>query len=473
MESTFQPRGDFWTKLAPKALVRAPSLEIARSFEAAGYAPGPCRAALERIIAERGLPPSWFRPEEIEHGGRFATDDLLFPADQSDSWRWAGHCPSMDSPFSVTLPPEEVGGVAAVIRALGAGTAPEQFRADWSDVLDDDLLVQLARCLTVEVPFGRWPVPRTPGVYRREHASIAIASRTTTVLVDLQGLSGNWTTLDRYPAESGPYDVDLVALTHAHEDHWDLSSILRYSSADTPALVPRVPRLNFLTQEAPESSLTLAGQHVLAPEWFSTVRVGDIEIDVLPFYGEQPTQQAPGAPDGVRNWGNVYRFNTPDFSALVLADSGVDPLGSVVDVARRSFKARGAVDLVLSNVRAFPEGAFGLSDYLLTLSFDRLREIGRRFTLTSRCIITSGVHGLAQVCEAARASVLLPYAHGFQGLGRDPVAPGDGLTEGELTRAARAAVSAHGTKTEVVTWMPGDAFCRSELGGAFARLPCR
>src|SRR5262249_45019335 len=147
-----------------------------------------------------------------------------------------------------------------------------------------------------------------------------------------------WTTnFGRSPGERVHLAVDGVFITHLHGDHWSLPSIMRSApAADTPVVVPRVPAPSLLTTQDPIHSLRLTGQRVESRAWSSKVTVGDIEVDVLPFYGEQPVRDAPGLESPLRNWGNCYRFNAPEFSLLILVDSGVDWGGTMVEVIRRS-----------------------------------------------------------------------------------------------------------------------------------------
>jgi hypothetical protein len=51
----------------------------------------------------------------------------------------------------------------------------------------------------------------------------------------------------------------------------------------------------------------------------------------------------------------------------------------------------------------------------------------------------------------------LPYAHGFSGLGRDPVSEEGRLSESAAVAAVRAALVSRGVGTQVIEWLPGDA----------------
>src|SRR4029077_1670492 len=128
-------------------------------------------------------------------------------------------------------------------------------------------------------------------------------------------------------------------------------------------------------------------------------------------YGEQPTRTDAVLPADLRNWGSCYRVETPELSVLVLADSGVDPSGSVVTAIERSVAERGPVDCVASCALPFPEVVnSGLPDYAFVVPFDLLANALANPNPPS---MTAGPDGVADACVAARARWYLPYAHGF------------------------------------------------------------
>jgi hypothetical protein len=157
---------------------------------------------------------------------------------------------------------------------------------------------------------------------------------------------------------------------------------VRHEDYDT-IVVPQVPRPSLLTPEDFSHSLSLASQpHVVLPR-YKTLRVGDIEIEVLPFFGEQPTRRGPSMPEGFRNWGNCYRISCPTFSALILADSGEDPMGRMSDVARNVVDKSGPVDVVMNpvdtSVQRVPylgENGAQIPEYTGQPEHHRLQRIG-------------------------------------------------------------------------------------------------
>jgi L-ascorbate metabolism protein UlaG (beta-lactamase superfamily) len=438
-------------------------------WSGAGFEPGECRRALEQLMVERKIPGALFCPDEIERSGHPATDALLFDFfSPSREWIWLVQIGNQRA--GVRLPVAAMPAVAQLLRAIGPSRDVDALLAAAEPGIYPKLLGLL--CGRVEdasgpAPYGAWSPCAAPGIYRREHASVVVRSRTTTLLVDPQGVNlGQSSNLGRYPVEQAPLEVDAIVITHHHDDHWHLPSIL-YVAGDrgVPVIVPVVPRPNLLTGEDFTASLEQVGVPSRALAWWTTTRVGDIEIDALPFFGEQPTRGAPGPATGLRSWGNCYRFTTPEFSAMLLVDSGIDPMGSMIDVVTRSVAERGPPDVLLSNCRAFPEIInMGLPHYVHALPFERVRAafLGRDRGFAS---MTLGERGVAEVCVAARARYFLPYAHMFEGLGVHADSSSlDGVQRG---------LDQLGATTRVIAWNPGDVarFDHGELVIEHAYVP--
>lgn len=262
----------------------------------AKFEPTKCREELEKIVERKCILQDFFRPSEIEQGGLVATDELLFNFLAKDrKWICWFSNQYKGKSFKAGFTSEEVATVASLIRSAAQTTDVDAFKFNWSSVVSDELLEALCSAYSSTTRYGQWPRVDAPGIYRREHASLVIRSQTTTILVDPQCLNFGWTTNNsKFPAEQGLGVVDAIRVTHSHNDHWHLPSILRYvADTTTPVIVPHVPRVNLLTEEDFSASLELVGQKAYAPEWYSTLKIGDIEIDILPFYGEQPTRHPP------------------------------------------------------------------------------------------------------------------------------------------------------------------------------------
>jgi len=439
-----------------------PSRLLLNAWEAARFEPRACRRSLEAWIRRFNIPDSWFCAAEIDAGGLAATRELLLDAlyrPQGD-WVWRMSVHSERRAFAADVPTESVPEVADLIRTLAHTDNYRDFVNSYSGMLENEIREVISLAFTEESAFGTWPEIGTPGIYRREHANVIFSSGETLVAFDPQSSSGAWTTADGRCPRDRSCKMDAVIITHSHADHWHLGSVLKHCDERTRVIVPQVPRVNLLTREDFSQSLKIAGQsHEVLP-WGGRCMVGDVEIQALPFLGEQPTRKGPPALDGVRNWGNCYRVTSPRFSALILADSGGDPMGEMRDVIARSRAKDGPIDILLSCCESFPEGInAGLPDYLLTLPFDTLRRIFSERQRGRWDSITSGRAGVADLCALAGARFFLPYAHGFEGLGMEAGSAGvRGQGETRLLNDLQNMLVQSGVATEVVPWNPGDQF---------------
>lgn len=429
-----------------------------------------CHDVLARTIAHRGGLAPFFRAEEILHGGRAATDALLFDFFVGPRpWVFLAETRAgAGKRAGAQVPDQAVPAIVDVLCAARDGAPLEDLRARAQQCMTPALAALLCAAVAGApgdaTAHGAWPAPRHPGIYRREHASLLIRSRTTSVLVDPQSLNLGWTTNEsRYPVDPEPLQLDAIAITHQHEDHWHLPTLLWLAARrDIELLIPEVPAPSLLTPEVFAESAAHVGCAPRVVKWGDTVQVGDIHIEALPFYGEQPTQVAPGAGPGLRSHGNCYRFDTPELSALVLVDSGADPAGSMIDAIRDHVGRRGPVDVVLANCRPFPEALNpGLPEYAFVLPFERLEQAHRERIAGRVRSITLGPEGVARACQAAGARYFLPYAHGFHGLGVD--------VDAAMNDALHTAWRDQGVEAELVAWNPGD--CARPHGRALQIVP--
>ena len=146
---------------------------------------------------------------------------------------------------------------------------------------------------------------------------------------------------------------------------------------------------------------------VLTPRWWESLRFGDIEIEVLPFLGEQATATALVYPD-VRNAGNTYAIRTPQLSAAFLADTGHDPLGHMTEVAEQARTRFGPVDLLFGGMRAFSIHPVlypftTLDAFLLNVPLD-LAGVPQQ--------LMNDASDLLETAERFGASFAVPYADG-------------------------------------------------------------
>jgi L-ascorbate metabolism protein UlaG (beta-lactamase superfamily) len=451
------------------------------------------------ILKRHNIPADLIRLEALKDGGLIANERYLFPALEGWLLRVAIRDASTNAVVGLPLPledfllsPQEFAQIMATLRqgmpwskASGQGPPPtlaEEFSLPTDKVaqflevlrlptesttfesacaaLSPSLAEAYRRARDTFAPLSEFPRVDAPGIYRREHASLIIRSRTTSIIVDpvclWRGYPNLWEAPTRCDAE-----IDAIFITHGHSDHFNIPSILYCARrADVPVIVPHVPRPNCLSVFDMRDALRSFGQNASAPQWWSTVVIGDIVVDILPFYGEQPTRSSPGAPPAIRNWGNCYRFNTPEFSTLVLVDSGVDPAGSMEDVVRISRQQRGDPDVLLTSAAIFLSPFFGgLMNNYMAVPVARLRTLLEDFKALRLPSVTPGPQGIPDLCAASGARYYLTYGNGFGTHIGAPIldVSGEGQPgEQILLQQIQRDIEAKCIATQAVMWSPGD-----------------
>lgn len=300
-----------------------------------------------------------------------------------------------------------------------------------------------------------------PGVYRLQHAGLLYRTETTGILVDPQlhsnyGLTDIRQDITRAMLEGW---VDGILISHSHYDHWHCPTLMMFPR-NIPIFVPKVPR-NSITCEDMESKLNSLGfENVIAVDWYSDgIFVGDIEVNVLPFYGEQPVNpqyNQPKHPD-LRNWGNTYLLRTKHYSSWFLIDSGDDPMGTTAQVAEYVKQHFGGVDWVLSNFQPLSYNSIGTDIYSWGIDIvGTLMSNPQMFSVMNKAegyhLSTLGPKGVAKVCQIVGAKSCLPYAHSWAELGS--------YTEHDepLIKAATEELKQLGCKTQVIPWHIGDGY---------------
>lgn len=188
-----------------------------------------------------------------------------------------------------------------------------------------------------------------PGVVFVGHNTTLVSSRTSRVLVDPYFRPASMFDLPSYqpmqPRDLGP--VDAVVITHAHGDHFHLGSLLQLSR-ETRIFVPPVERESLFSTDCAFRLRQLGFTQVEALPWFSKRLVGDLEVQALPFYGEQPTR-GEGVYPGLFNVGSTWAIRGPGVSCAFFADAGDDVRGSMRSVCSRV----APIDLLFCGVRGF------------------------------------------------------------------------------------------------------------------------
>jgi hypothetical protein len=334
----------------------------------------------------------------------------------------------------------------------------QQIDEDMVPLLDDWI-----RCSIVKEQFSHSSSirPDVPGVYRLQHASVLYRTQTTGILVDPHlhsnyGIPDLKTDITRSHLEGL---VDGILITHPHYDHWHYPTLMMFPR-EIPIFVPKVPRASIMCEDMAGRLKELGFTNVIAVDWYADpIRVGDIDIHVLPFYGEQPLvpeYDTPIDPD-LRNWGNTYLLNTNFYKSWLLVDSGQDPMGSMLEVAEYVKQTFGTIDLVISNFQPLSYNSIGtnLSAWGIDIIANLLSN-PRIFSVTNKpegaYVALLGPQGVAQLCAIVNAKACLPYADSWAEIGQP------GANDQSLIPQVEAALQAIGEPTAVIPWTIGEGY---------------
>ncbi len=367
---------------------------------------------------------------------------------------------------------EELPELHKVLALCGSGRRNEaeirgQLNEEGINLLDS--MLEIGAVGEREIVTPRFAPEGTPGVFRLQHASLLYRSRQSGILVDPHLHSGfnPGTGSDIYRRELEG-KVDAILISHYHNDHFFPATLLMFPP-DIPIVVPKVPRSTIICGDMQAQLCAFGFRNVIAAEWFSRLQFGDMEVHVLPFYGEQPLRFEESKDPTIRNWGNTYVVQSDDYTSWFLIDSGSDARGAMTELAVHVWKKFGQVDFVLSNLRRFmihtPKYINGGLNWL-TLSPKQVRDF---VAMAGHCI-TLAPPGVAQICKTVKARYYLPYAHWWGEVGSvaDSGADTPGQGEKDLIQELNENLHRVGGSTEIIPWHIGDGFVRGTRG--FRRL---
>ncbi|MEH1830136.1 MAG: hypothetical protein V7L22_33165 [Nostoc sp.] len=309
--------------------------------------------------------------------------------------------------------------------------------------------------------------PYTPppaGVFRLQHATLLYRTRTTGILIDPHlhssyGLPQLEQDVTRAKLEGC---VDAILISHSHYDHWHCPTLMMFDRG-TPIVVPKVPRGSITCDDMQARISSLGFKQVIAVDWNSEpIQIGDMEVYVLPFYGEQPLvpgYDQPKYPE-LRNWGNTYLIRYEDYSSWCLVDSGMEPAASMIEVAQQVTQRFGSVDQIISNFQGLSYNSIGrdLSRWGVDIVANLLSNpqiLALTNTEAGSYLATVGPREVAEICAIVGAKSCLPYADSGAELGQPSI------HDGILIPQVEAELRRLGCPTQVIPWAIGDGYLPS------------
>jgi Beta-lactamase superfamily domain len=404
---------------------------------------------------------------------------LLFPAQNPVlSLSFMNTRMSAFVPTNVTQPIENQSALPEIQQLLYlCGQAKFSYH-EICDRVSDEMVILLDKLIESWVVKAQpQPAPgvpvETPGVFRLQHASLLYRTKTTGILVDPQlhsnyGIPNLQQDITRAMLEGF---VDGILISHSHYDHWNIPTLMQFAPA-TPIVVPKVPRDSITCEDMQARLQELGFTNVMAVDWYAEpIIIGDIEVHVLPFYGEQPLvpeYNEPKHPD-LRNWGNTYLLRTPYYSSWFLIDAGNDPMGSMRDVAKYVYQKFGTIDQVLSNFLSLSYNSIGtdLSGWGADI-IGNLLSNPQIFSVTNQRegfhLATLGAQGVAEICAIVEAKACLPYAHSWAEPGQSS------QVDAALIKDVTAELKKIGCSTQVIPWKIGDGYLNSDTPESSNRI---
>ncbi|GMU59774.1 MAG: hypothetical protein AMXMBFR34_15370 [Myxococcaceae bacterium] len=281
-------------------------------------------------------------------GRRLLRDDVLYP-DPSRHVPRVLHLRRDELGLDVPVRAQDWPVVQELFTALAQGATKAELRAFSS--------VAVTRVLVEDLLSAGW-LERHEAPPGKEdfafvgHNTTLIRGRHGTVLVDPYFRPASRFDLPQcqpmQPRDLGR--VDAVVITHSHGDHFHLGSLLQLPR-EVRVFVPPVERESLFSTDCALRLRQLGFSNVEALDWWATRQVGDVTVQALPFYGEQPTDGR-GVYPGLFNVGSTWLIRTPKVSCAFFADSGHDARGDMREVCRR-VRREGGVDVLFCGVRGF------------------------------------------------------------------------------------------------------------------------
>ncbi len=311
--------------------------------------------------------------------------------------------------------------VAEIFSRIARGTlTAEQIEELFSQNQMHSLWDCLLKANSFTANLGRRLDLDRKGIHRLQHANVLFHSGKTKVITDPHLHSFYIPNHILDISLSDLPQIDAILITHFHRDHYDLSSLALFDRK-TKIFFPKVRRATILCPDVERELRTLGFTDIFPLEnTYQPVKIGDFTLTPTPFWGEQATtDEKPYRPD-VRNIGLTYLIECEGMRSWLLADSGKDWEGDMIEEALLVRRKFGALTHIFSNLRSFHNRTPLYTDEgttWLTLSTEQMKKHSQRTTSLSL-----GVAGVASILKVFPEAALFPYAHGWADYGESPPA---------------------------------------------------
>lgn len=285
------------------------------------------------------------------------------------------------------------------------------------------------------------------------HTSILVQTATAAILTDpLLRME-----LDTPAAAFDVTRLNLSAIccTHAHWDHCDVETLLRFDKR-TPIIVPRVHEATAFNPPIAPVLRRLGFQDIRELEPWDSLRLGDVEMVLVPFHGEQDEADAI-----IDHYTYIYR--TPDWTLYGGVDSYRDTFGDM--------------DAVLDRIRKEYRPSVAFLPISRMIYHYKYGGVNRFCRYIDTALLNADFQYTAGPAEAARwvqllgVSTVIPYAtftfSPFPYIGFSPKWPVRWGSRPEVHEFA-AALNLRGLGHTLLALRPLDAFDISDLSGSRA-----
>ncbi|GEM_PF-2818158 len=320
---------------------------------------------------------------------------------------------------------------------------------DWLDEEDSSQSNEIARFLLGKKILVRSQENqrnhfKNEGVYRLQHASLLFKSSDCVLLTDpVYGVRDSWLHPQDLP------QVDVILISHSHNDHFSLLSLMQFPT-DTTIVLPKSNTTMLSVNMA--SLLRDAGfTNVIEAECYKSIELKDMKITSMPFFGEQPWLDFESPFENFRNNANTFIVDSNGFKTWILIDSGQEYGHSMVDIAHLGNEYASGIDLVMSNLGIFgwrPGAIDGSGRYLFCFPQDILEDPNR---WPDGKKMTFGPDGMQHFLDIVQPKHFLPYAHWWREPG-SVAKTGESYYETHITNK----IMPNGS-TRILNWNVGDS----------------